>query len=218
MPGKIHPNNVGVLEQIRKKVSAVESVVTGPYTPDGSVERTQIYLIMSHDSNQAILSLEHDRPVLKFLGVGRSDHARYLNGILAKATTAVGGTYINSPFFAALGEQEVSYYARSSAFEYGCLTLTKITVHPIGGANMSPDGTGRLGVTTQFGELFSGSGSEIHEGLVVVDGAMIPTALGVNPFATITALAERSVEAVAGKRGIRIDYETKNGNSNNPLH
>jgi choline dehydrogenase-like flavoprotein len=192
MPGKIHPNNVGVLEQIRKKVSAVESVVTGPYTPDGSVERTQIYLIMSHDSNQAILSLEHDRPVLKFLGVGRSDHARYLNGILAKATTAVGGTYINSPFFAALGEQE-------------------ITVHPIGGANMSPDGTGRLGVTTQFGELLTGSGSEIHEGLVVVDGAMIPTALGVNPFATITALAERSVEAVAGKRGIRIDYETKNG-------
>lgn len=40
---------------------------------------------------------------------------------------------------------------------------------------------------------------------------MIPTALGVNPFATITALAERSVEGVAKKKGIRIDYEAKNG-------
>jgi hypothetical protein len=83
---------------------------------------------------------------------------------------------------------------------------------------MSRDGTGAFGVTTQFGELFTGSGSEIHEGLVVTDGAIIPTALGVNPFATITALAERSVEAVAGKRGIRIDYETKNGNSNSLLY
>jgi hypothetical protein len=33
----------------------------------------------------------------------------------------------------------------------------------------------------------------------------------VNPFATITALAERSVERIALKRGIKIDYKTKNG-------
>jgi hypothetical protein len=35
--------------------------------------------------------------------------------------------------------------------------------------------------------------------------------LGVNPFATITALAERNVEHVAAKWGIKIDYDTKNG-------
>ena len=44
-----------------------------------------------------------------------------------------------------------------------------------------------------------------------VDASVIPSALGVNPLATITALAERSVEHVAAKRGIKIDYETKNG-------
>jgi choline dehydrogenase-like flavoprotein len=44
-----------------------------------------------------------------------------------------------------------------------------------------------------------------------VDGSVVPTALGVNPFATITALAEHSVEHVAAKMGIKIDYETKNG-------
>lgn len=35
--------------------------------------------------------------------------------------------------------------------------------------------------------------------------------MGVNPFATIAALAERSVELAAQKYGIEIDYETKNG-------
>jgi hypothetical protein len=57
----------------------------------------------------------------------------------------------------------------------------------------------------------TGIGKEFHEGIVCVDGSVIPSALGVNPFATITALAERSVEHVADKRRIKIDYETRNG-------
>lgn len=64
--------------------------------------------------------------------------------------------------------------------------------------------------------MLTGNGSEVHEGLVIVDGAVIPAALGVNPLATITALAERSVEAVASKDGITIDYETRNGNLTYP--
>lgn len=76
---------------------------------------------------------------------------------------------------------------------------------------MSSDQTGDQGATTADGELFTGSGKDYHHGLVVVDASVIPAALGVNPFATITALAERSVERVAAKMGITIDYETKNG-------
>ena len=76
---------------------------------------------------------------------------------------------------------------------------------------MSADGTPEEGVTTSYGELLTGSKKEIHQGIVCVDASVIPSALGVNPFATITALAERSVAYVAGKRGIKIDYETKNG-------
>ncbi len=59
------------------------------------------------------MSLQDDKPVLEFLGVGRSDHVKKLNNILLKATQAVGGTLVNNPFYSILGKQEV-------------------TVHPIG--------------------------------------------------------------------------------------
>jgi len=81
--------------------------------------------------------------------------------------------------------------------------------------NMSSDGTASNGATTHLGEVLTGNGSNYHDGLVVVDGAAIPVSLAANPFATITALAERSVEGVAEKKGISIDYKTRNGISDN---
>jgi len=105
-PGKIYPELGSRFQQfIRRKLSWI----LGPYNPGGSIERTQIYLIMSHDSNQANLVLnENNKPVIRWRGVGRSEHVKYLNKLLADATNLVGGTFVNNPFFAALGEQEVS--------------------------------------------------------------------------------------------------------------
>lgn len=54
----------------------------------------------------------------------------------------------------------------------------EVTVHPLGGANMSRDGTGCEGVTNHIGQVFTGPGSEVYEGLLCCDGSMVPTALG----------------------------------------
>ncbi|TVY85278.1 Cholesterol oxidase [Lachnellula suecica] len=191
MPGNQYPKGDTLFGKVKHSLAQQGSRFLGPYFKKGSIERTQVYLVMSHDSNQAIMTLKDDKPILEFLGVGNSAHVQELNGILREATEAVGGTFVQSPFYACLGQQE-------------------ITVHPIGGACMAKDGTADTGVTNHYGELLTGYGEETHPGLVVTDAAVIPTALGVNPFATITALAERSVEHAARNIGRRIDFKTKN--------
>jgi cholesterol oxidase len=68
-----------------------------------------------------------------------------------------------------------------------------ITVHPLGGCPMSDDP--RAGVVDDAGKVHG------HDGLYVLDGSIVPTALGVNPSKTIAALAERGVERLLVERG-----------------
>ncbi|MBZ4421284.1 GMC oxidoreductase [Myxococcus sp. RHSTA-1-4] len=58
-----------------------------------------------------------------------------------------------------------------------------LTYHPLGGCvlNQATDNHGRL---------------PGYPGLYVIDGALIPGSIGVNPFVTITALAERNIEEI----------------------
>jgi cholesterol oxidase len=67
-----------------------------------------------------------------------------------------------------------------------------ITVHPLGGCPMSDDPT--TGVVDDSGKVHG------YEGLYVLDGSIVPTALGVNPSKTIAALAERGVEHLLAER------------------
>ena len=54
------------------------------------------------------------------------------------------------------------------------------------------------GVVNEHGEVFStGNSAAVHDGLVVLDGSVIPTALGTNPALTISAVALRAAEALA---------------------
>jgi cholesterol oxidase len=63
-----------------------------------------------------------------------------------------------------------------------------LTVHNLGGVPMGIDSA--HGVIDEYGEVHG------HRGLYVVDGAAVPSATGVNPSASILAMAERNVERV----------------------
>ncbi|MHB9848418.1 GMC oxidoreductase [Streptomyces krungchingensis] len=58
-----------------------------------------------------------------------------------------------------------------------------LTYHPLGGAVLDK-------ATDNYGRLHG------HPGLYVIDGALIPGNTSVNPFVTITALAERNIEKI----------------------
>ena len=75
-----------------------------------------------------------------------------------------------------------------------------LTAHPLGGCRMGA--TVADGVVDHRGRVFDarrGAGEDtVHPGLYVMDGSIIPTALGNNPLLTITALAERAAELLVG--------------------
>ncbi|MFD3539056.1 GMC oxidoreductase [Streptomyces sp. NPDC058662] len=58
-----------------------------------------------------------------------------------------------------------------------------LTYHPLGGAVLNK-------ATDNYGRLHG------YSGLYVIDGALIPGNVSVNPFVTITALAERNIEKI----------------------
>jgi cholesterol oxidase len=81
-----------------------------------------------------------------------------------------------------------------------------ITGHPLGGCVMADDV--RDGVVDSAGRVYSGdAGTAVHPGLWVMDAAVIPRSLGVNPGLTIAALAERSCHNLARDHGWTIPYE-----------
>ena len=67
------------------------------------------------------------------------------------------------------------------------------TVHPLGGCPMGDDPT--RGVVDDGGRVHG------YAGLHVLDGSIVPTALGVNPSKTIAALAERGVDRLREELG-----------------
>ncbi|OAA57238.1 Fumarate reductase/succinate dehydrogenase flavoprotein [Cordyceps fumosorosea ARSEF 2679] len=179
-----------IRQKMKWALSRCKKRLLHPFSPIGTTkDNIQVFLIMSHDSSQAAARLVDDELVFEFLGAGQDEER--IERILAPLREAVeedGGTLVYNPLRRLWGNHQ-------------------ITVHPLGGAGMSTDNSGKSGVTNHLGEVFVGPSSETHPGLIVVDGAAVPAALGVNPSATIAALAERSVAEFAERESLAISTE-----------
>lgn len=139
------------------------------------IDDTLIFLMIGRDASNGQMRLT---PLFGCFDIRwRKEDSAELFGKMrsaaAKLTDAAGAT----PFF---------------ALDAGPLSKF-ITVHPLGGCPMSEDPT--AGVTDDRGRVHG------YDGLYVLDGSIVPTALGVNPSKTIAALAERGVEHLLAERG-----------------
>ncbi|MCV2422293.1 GMC family oxidoreductase N-terminal domain-containing protein [Paucibacter sp. DJ2R-2] len=76
-----------------------------------------------------------------------------------------------------------------------------LTVHPLGGCAMGDEAS--RGVVNEWGQVFSGRfGEAVHPGLAVLDGAIVPAAVGINPALTITALSLRALASLRQRWGL----------------
>ena len=80
----------------------------------------------------------------------------------------------------------------ANPFTWSLLRRT-ITVHPLGGVRSGADAT--TSVVDEAGEVHG------YPGLFVMDGSVLPAATGVNPSATILAVAEHSIETMIRRSG-----------------
>jgi hypothetical protein len=53
MPGQVAPTGLNAFQKVKHLLARQGSKLLGPYFSKGSTEKTQVYLIMSHDSTSS---------------------------------------------------------------------------------------------------------------------------------------------------------------------
>ncbi len=141
---------------------------------DGAFNHSMMYMVMSADDASGRMVLDSaDRVRVEWADAGRQRVFAQLDEELRRHAQALGASHIANPMW--------------SMLNLGQLT----TSHPLGGCPVGEDY--EQGAVDEFGRVFRGDGG-VHDGLFVADGAIVPRPLGVNPFLTISALAERIAE------------------------
>ncbi|MEX2262034.1 MAG: GMC family oxidoreductase [Bryobacteraceae bacterium] len=146
------------------------------YRSDGALNHTMFYLVTGPDDARGTIVFEapwferDGRIKIEWDNAGRQVLFTRINEELRRHARALGGSFVSSPLWNIMDLRRL------------------ITVHPLGGCPMGEDYL--HGAVDEFGRVFAQDGN-VHEGLFVADGAIVPSATGVNPFLTISALAER---------------------------
>jgi cholesterol oxidase len=137
--------------------------------------------------------------VLLCMGIDRSDGVMQLDN---KGYLRIHWPYRNSlPLYnaiLALGERFKEFVDAKAFVPLPTWLLwpkkRNVTVHALGGCRLADDPEkGVVSATPEsMGQVFG------YKGLYVADGAILPTAVGANPVATICALSERVAEGITG--------------------
>lgn len=176
------------------------------------LKHTSLYAVMGHDDNQSQGRLELQPPSL----FPNENPPKYQEGVIqihwpelgkeplfteqTKALaemskqSGVGGKVIANPGWKLLPDSMMSLVDN----QVGALT----TVHPLGGCSMADDVAS--GVVDDCGRVFRRAAEQdatYYEGLHVLDGAIIPTSLGINPALTIAAVSLRAVRCLKEEWG-----------------
>ncbi len=180
----------GFVDYVKEKKRELESLVLGAYR--GALDHTQTYLVMTHDSGSGEMDLKDDRIRINWPGVGKEESFQKVRERLKQVTKALGGTYLPNP-------TQTTFMGHDL-----------VTVHPLGGCIMGEDASSSA--VNHKGQVFaSTTGGEIHNGLYVSDGSVIPTSLGTNPLLTISAIAERNVALMAKDRSWSFNTDLPSG-------
>jgi cholesterol oxidase len=139
---------------------------------EGGLVRSMLYLGMGTDDADGQMSLRNGRIDIVWSKTSSRKMFDEMEQALKRISEAMNGKYRSSPLW-----------------DWPLRKL--LTAHPLGGCAMSESKAG--GVVNEFGEVWD------YPNLHVIDGSIIPTALAINPSATISALAERAAARLASK-------------------
>lgn len=164
--------------------------------PSGRIDRSALYAVMGDDGAAGTIELNGE-PTDSRDGIARIrweglPYQTLFDRQIEKVrqlTAKTGGRVLPNPVWSLL-PSEMSWLLDGKR---GPLT----TVHPLGGCVMGD--SVEDSVVDDCGRVFdpAGQNGARHDGLVVLDGSIVPTALGTNPALTIAALALRASEKLA---------------------
>lgn len=153
------------------------------FNTDGAMNHSLGFLIMVHDNSDGEVVLRNDGSVsIDWPGAPKERMYKDVDDILRPAVEAIGGTYIKNPWW-------------TNAF-FGNQLLS---AHPMGGCTTADNVDG--GVVDHAGKVFHPD-EGVYDGLYVSDGSVVPRAIGVNPFLTISMFAERAAELLREELGL----------------